>query len=177
MTDKRAQANSYAQAILGAMVERWQDALTSASTAIAGDGKLVALVGDGSKSVAEKEKALGKVLPADTPAEIHNLLKILIQEGDLDLIPQISSALSHAASGQRAPIKAEISSAAELTEADQQKLRGSLTEQYGEGLVFTFRVDPSLMGGLRVRVGDHLIDTSVASRLAKLRESVVSVVR
>ena len=55
--------------------------------------------------------------------------------------------------------------------------RKRLIAEHGEGLSFTFDVDPALLGGLRVRVGDRLIDNSVASRLATLRESLSSVVR
>jgi F0F1-type ATP synthase delta subunit len=50
-------------------------------------------------------------------------------------------------------------------------------KQFGADLTFTFRVDPALLGGLRVRVGDSLMDTSVASRLTALRESLTSAVR
>lgn len=120
---------------------------------------------------------MAKALPADTPAEIYNLLLLMGQEEDLELLPEVASALSETVSGQRAPIKAEIVSAAELSDDDKDQLRKKLTAQYGEGLIFSFREDPSLMGGLRVRVGDHLIDTSVASRLATLRESLSSAVR
>ena len=177
MSDKSAQASSYAQAILSAMVEQWQGALDDASAAIAADSKLAALLGDSSKSVDAREQALAKAMPAGTPDEIHNLLKLLIQNGDLEMLSQIGASLAQTASGQSAPVKAEITSAVELSAADQEQLRDSLTAQYGPGLVFSFQVDPSLMGGLRVRVGDHLTDTSVASRLSKLRESVISVVR
>ena len=177
MSDKRATADRYAQAVLEAMVERWQSTLDSVAAAVAGDRKLAALLADPAKSADEKNKALTKVLPADTAPEISNLLKLLVQQGELTLIPEISDALARSASGQRAPTKAEIISAVELSSADQEKLRKSITEQYGEGLIFSFRVDPALLGGLRVRVGDRLIDNSVASRLAKLRESIASAVR
>ena len=59
----------------------------------------------------------------------------------------------------------------------QEKIRQRLTEQYGEDLVFSFDVDPSLMGGLRIRVGDQLIDNTVANRLMALREMVLASVR
>ena len=177
MTDNRARADRYAQAVLQAMLERWQSALSTVADAVRSDPKLADLLGDDSKSAAVKSKALTGLLPADTPVEISNLLGLLAQEGDLDLIPEIGGALAQAASGQQAPLKAEITSALELSAEDQEKLRRSLVAQHGEGLVFTFHVDPQLLGGLRVRAGDSLIDNSVASRLAKLRESISSVVR
>ncbi len=177
MADNRARADRYAQAVLQAMVERWQSALGEVADTLDTDPKLAALLSDKGKSVGAKNKALNAKLSSDMPAEISNLLSLLIQEGDLNLLPEIASALTNAASGQVTPIKAEITSAVELSADEQEQIRRSLTKQYGEGLVFTFQVDSSLLGGLRVRVGDRLMDNSVASRLTKLRESITSVVR
>jgi F-type H+-transporting ATPase subunit delta len=161
MNEKSARANQYAQAIVQAMLERWQAALAQAADVL---GK-------------NKRATLDEILPADAPVEIANTLKLMQQQGDLDLVKDVASALALAVSGQHEPTKAEITSAAALAEQEQEQLRRQLTEQFGEGLVFSFRVDPSLLGGLRVRVGDRLIDTSIASRLNALRESLTSVVR
>lgn len=177
MSDKSARANRYAQAVFQAMLERWQAALGQASDVLSKDAGLAATLKDASKSQAEKSAALQAVLPSDTPAEVSNLLQLLIQSGDLELLPDISTALAQAATGKAAPTKAEVTSAAELSAGEKEQLQRSLAAQYGDGLIFTFNVDAALMGGLRVRVGDRLIDTSIASRLAALRESLTSVVR
>lgn len=160
MSNKSARANQYATAIIEAMLERWQAALGQAAEA----------VGQGGTNVID-------ALPAGAPIEIVNTLRIMQKQDDLDLIKDVAAALAQTASGQRAPIKAEVVSAAELSDNEQAQLRKHLAEEHGEGLQFTFRVDPSILGGLRVRVGDRLIDTSIASRLTALRESLTSVVR
>jgi F-type H+-transporting ATPase subunit delta len=132
---------------------------------------------DGSKSFDERAKALDAVLPKGIPAEIKNLLQLMLQEGSLDSLADVSTALGRVVSGQQAPVKAEVASAVELSEQEKESIRQSLVKQFGGELTFTFSVDPSLLGGLRVRVGDRLIDTSVASRLTALRESLTSAVR
>lgn len=177
MSSTSAQANRYAQAVLEAMLERWQSALEEATEAVAGNAKLTATLKDAGLSSVDKDKALAAVLSSETPVELLNLLKLMGQEDDLSLLPQMAGALTEAVSGQQAPLKAEITSAVELDSANQKKIRSMLIAQYGEGLIFNFQVDPSLMGGLRIRVGDHLIDNSVASRLTTLRESLSAVVR
>lgn len=161
MSDKSARANQYATAIVAAMLDRWQTALGQAAEA----------AGRGSKA------DVVDALPAGAPAEIVNTLRLMQKQDDLDLIKDVAAALAQTVSGQRAPIKAEIVSAAELSAAEQDQLRQHLNAEHGEGLQFSFRVDPALLGGLRVRVGDRLIDTSIASRLTALRESLTSVVR
>jgi F-type H+-transporting ATPase subunit delta len=161
MNEKSARATQYAEAIVQAMLERWQAALDQAADALSNN----------------KRARIEEILAPDAPVEIANTLRLMQQQGDLDLVKDVASALAVALSGQREPIKAEIVSAAALSEPEQEQLRRQLSEQFGEGLVFSFRVDPSLLGGLRVRVGDRLIDTSIASRLNALRESLASVVR
>ena len=177
MSNKQAQAQRYAQAVYQAMLQRWQSALNEVKTVLSQDQALYALVMDGSKDFNERAQALEAALPKDLPAEVKNLVLLLLQENDLDLLDEVGTALTQVGSGQQAPIKAEVVSAAELSEKDKDAMRAALSKQFGEGLVFTFRVDPALMGGLRVRVGDRLIDTSVASRLATLRESFATAVR
>jgi F-type H+-transporting ATPase subunit delta len=159
------------------MLEQWQSALDQVQAVLSKDQSLYATLSDGTKSFDERAKALEAALPKGLPVEINNLLKLLLQDGNLDLLSDISSALGRVVSGQQAPTKAEVISAVELSEQEKDALRQSLAKQFGGELTFTFSVDPSLMGGLRVRVGDHLIDTSVASRLAALRESLTSAVR
>lgn len=177
MSDKQAQAQRYAQAVYQAMLERWQTALDQVQAVLSKDQALYTLVMDGSKDFDERAKALDAALPDGLPVELLNLLKLMLQQGDLELLPELSGALSRVGSSGVAPVKAEITSATELSDKDKEALRATLTKQYGDGLIFSFHVDPALMGGLRVRVGDRLIDTSIASRLAALRESLTSVVR
>lgn len=174
MSDKSALASRYAQAVIEAMVERWQSALSAVEGALSSDSALSALLGDTNKSLDEKTKALVAVLPDSTSAEVVNLLKLLIQDDNIDLVSHVSNALAKVASGRTGPIKAEIVSAVALSEAEQEQIRSNLIAQHGPDLVFTFQVNPSLLGGLRVRVGDHLIDTSVVSRLNSLRDTLMT---
>ena len=174
---KQEQAQRYAQAIYQAMLEQWQSALNQVQAVLSKDQALSATLSDSSKSFDDRAKALDAALPKGLPVEIKNLLKVMLQEGSLDQLADVSSALGRVVSGQQAPTKAEVTSAVELSEQEKDALRQSLAKQFGADLIFTFHVDPSLMGGLRVRVGDSLIDTSIASRLTTLRESLTSAVR
>ncbi|GIK71806.1 MAG: hypothetical protein BroJett021_07940 [Chloroflexota bacterium] len=176
MSSKQERVNRYAQALWLAQLERWQQAFDQASKALS-DKKLSALLADSSKSSADKAAALEKALPADAPVEIVNLLKVMVDAGDAGLVDDVAGRVAQIASGRSEAIKAEITSAIDLTESEKEQLRKRLTDEYGAGLTFSFSVDPSLMGGLRVRVGDRLIDNSVATRLAALRESIAAVVR
>lgn len=178
MNTNSASANQYAQAIIGAMLERWQGALSSVSVALKQNPQLAEQLSNPAYGMNERLGALEGVLPSETPLELRNTLKLMVQDGALHLVDQLGDALTQAARGRSTEAtKAEVVSAVALSAEEEAELRRSLAARYGNGLTFTFTVDSSLMGGLRVRVGDRLIDTSVASRLQAMRETLSAVVR
>jgi F-type H+-transporting ATPase subunit delta len=177
MNTNTARANQYAQAVMQAMIERWQGTLAAVSSALQSNPQTANTLADERISVDERIAALESILPADTPTELSNTLKLMVQEGALGLVDELGDALAQVNSDKAGPVKAEVTSAVELSAEQQEQMRRALQARYGDSLVFTFHVNPSLMGGLRVRVGDRLIDTSVASRLQSMRESLAAVVR
>ena len=156
----------YAQAILEAVVEQWQMDLGSVADALAQNPQLAANV-----------ETIEEAVPADASQEVQNFVKMLVQEGDTALIPSVIIALSTSLRGESRPQEANITSAIALGDAEKEQIRQQLTTQYGDGLRFSFDVDAALMGGLRIRVGDQLIDNTIASRLLALRDVITSAVR
>lgn len=156
----------YAQAILEAVVEQWQMALGSVADELAQNPQLAANV-----------ETIEEAIPADASQEVKNFVKMLVQEGDTALLPSVIIALSTSLRGESRPQEANITSAIALGDAEKEQIRQQLTTQYGDGLRFSFDVDAALMGGLRIRVGDQLIDNTIASRLLALRDVITSAVR
>ncbi len=66
---------------------------------------------------------------------------------------------------------ARIESATTLSPAMQSSVRENLTRVYGQGLTFNFAENPSLIGGVRIKVGSDVFDGSVHARLANLQDS------
>ena len=100
MSSKQERVNRYAQALWLAQLERWQQAFEQATKALE-EKKLAALVADSTKSSADKAAALEKALPADFPAEVTNLLKVMIEAGDAELIDDVNGRVVQVASGKR----------------------------------------------------------------------------
>jgi len=67
---------------------------------------------------------------------------------------------------------AEVTSAVPLTDAEQKAVKEDLLSKIGETATITFRVDPDILGGLIIRVGDKVLDSSVAGQLADLKSSL-----
>ena len=67
---------------------------------------------------------------------------------------------------------AEITSALPLTSTEQDTVRSEIVERIGSGATVGFRVDPNILGGLVIRVGDKVLDSSVSGKLEGLRQSL-----
>lgn len=67
---------------------------------------------------------------------------------------------------------AEVTSALPLTTDEQDTVRSEIVERMGSGATISFRVDPGILGGLVIRVGDKVLDSSVSGKLQGLRQSM-----
>lgn len=67
---------------------------------------------------------------------------------------------------------AEVTSALPLTSEEQSAVRDQVLQQMGDGATISFRVDPRILGGLVIRVGDKVLDGSVSAQLESLRQSL-----
>lgn len=67
---------------------------------------------------------------------------------------------------------AEVTSALPLTSEEQETVRSDIFGKIGSGATISFRVDPSILGGLVIRVGDKVLDGSVSGKLQGLRQSL-----
>jgi len=67
---------------------------------------------------------------------------------------------------------AEVVSALPLTENEQSSIRAEVGRKAGAGMRIAFQVDPDVLGGLKIRIGDRVIDGTVAGRIDNLRKSM-----
>jgi ATP synthase F1 delta subunit len=67
---------------------------------------------------------------------------------------------------------AEVTSALPLTQAEQDTIKRDILAQVGAQSTVTFRVDPSILGGLVIRVGDKVMDGSVSGQLETMRQGL-----
>ncbi len=172
-TQDRDLARSYAEAFYAAAFERWLRVLSGAADALALDDSLVERIQAEQTDFDTRKALLDGLLPADADLPVRNLLYTLVQRGDLGLLRDIIGLLAAAvARGREVTTPVEVVSAVPLTAEERAALTQKLTDQYGSGLEFTYRVDPTILGGLILRVGDKLIDGSVAGKLAAMKQAL-----
>jgi F-type H+-transporting ATPase subunit delta len=76
------------------------------------------------------------------------------------------------AARHREQLIAVVRSAVELTAAQRRRLAGALAASYGHRVHLNVVIDPSVLGGISIRIGDELIDGTAASRLAVVRRKL-----
>jgi F-type H+-transporting ATPase subunit delta len=113
-------------------------------------------------------------LPANALPQVRNFLLGLAKEGLLDQVDEITAAFAnYAASASTQALDASVISAINLSAAQQEAIIADLRQRYGDVAV-SFTVDPSLIGGLIVRVGDQVLDNSLRTRLSAIQRNMLA---
>ena len=114
------------------------------------------------------------VLKAPLIPQVGNFLRTVIDNDRLAALPEIAAqfrALKNAAAGSA---EAQILSAFPLSDEQLKELLPTLEKRFGCKLQARVEVDPSLIGGVRVVVGDEVLDTSVKARLERMKVALTA---
>lgn len=118
----------------------------------------------------EQGRAIGALARAmGLGATTSNLLLLMAQKRRLFVLPQLVRALRARLARERGEVAAEVVSAQPLSPDQQARLEATLSQAEGRRVKVTARVDQGLIGGLVVRLGSRMIDTSVRAKLGRLQ--------
>ena len=106
---------------------------------------------------------------------LRNTLGLMASKRRLFVLPQVLRALEGLLAEERGEMTAEVTAARPLSDAQQQKLVETLKARMGKEIKLRTSVDESLIGGLVVKVGSRMIDTSIRSKLAALQNTMKEV--
>jgi len=137
------------------------------------DRVTVAGLRDPSVPMKERVAALSAALTGE-PAAVRSLTVLLLENDRIALVPQIALAFGDLVDRREGIAKARITTAVPLKEPEQRELVTRLERESGRKLRATFAVDPTLIGGAKVQIGDHLIDSSVRAKLVALGRQLAS---
>jgi F-type H+-transporting ATPase subunit delta len=165
-------SRKYATAVFSLALESWLSPLSVVRTELANNSDLIALLQDKDRSFSERQKALDKLIPGDSSQQVRNFLYALLKDGHIGLLGEIVAELERMVRGGPLVQVARVTTALPLTDKEKDAFRQKLTAQYGENLEFDFNVDPAVLGGAIVQVGDKVIDGSVATRLSAMSNAL-----
>jgi F-type H+-transporting ATPase subunit delta len=169
----QARPQDYAAAIHDLAVEAWQRKLGALLLAFE-DADLLARLDEPGASIQDRLGLLDAAVPGGLDGEPRKFVGTLLEAGQLDQLPAILVELGRLARRRPEMTVARVASAVPLTEDEQDALRARLVERFGADLEFQFAVDPALIGGIHLRVGDQVIDGTVAGKLAALRDRLAA---
>lgn len=156
----------------GGVIDEVEDELFRFGRVLDTDSRLTTLLDDYSADVDRRlaladELVRGKVQPLTA-----ELIRHAVASQRKRTVTHAVDALLELSAARRKRSMARVTSAVELTRAQQQRLAASLAALYGRPITIRAAVDPDLLGGLVIQVGDEIIDGSVAARLAAVRASL-----
>jgi F-type H+-transporting ATPase subunit delta len=132
--------------------------------------RLAALLGDETTPAAGRAELLDTVLDDRTRPVTARLLEQVVRSPRRRPLPEIVEQLVDRAAARRQRSVAYVTAAAPLSAEQEQRLIDALGAIYRRSISLKVDVDPALLGGLVIRVGDEVIDGSVAARLEQARQ-------
>lgn len=165
---------AYAQAVFEQAVGRWNTFLRAVSENLERTPDVITLLDNTAEQMPRKKEAVDKLAPAGADEQQRNFLYLLASKSQVHLLPQVLHEFNRLAT--RGPLRdvARVTSAVPLTDSERAELERKVRAQYGENLDLDYRVDKSLIGGVVVRVGDKVIDGSVAAKLASMKQKLAA---
>lgn len=118
----------------------------------------------------DKGKALTAIgEAAQFSATTRNFLGVLAANRRASALPAVIAAFERLSAAYRGVVAAEVTTAVKLTAAQAKGVKAALAQALGKEPEITTRVDPSILGGLKVKVGSRLFDASLRSKLDSLK--------
>ena len=119
-------------------------------------------------AVAQRNAAFSVLDRVGVSGDVRNLVGVMIANRRLALLPQVLSALDTLLAEQRGQQAAEVITAHPLSNTQRTQIAARLTESGYSNVRLSETVDPSILGGLILKIGSRLYDTSIKSRLQRL---------
>lgn len=178
MAELNTLARPYAKAAFSAALDQgdtlsWSNALITLN-AITQTEKVAQLIADPSVSALDKAKAITELAGDQCNEGAANLLVVLAENDRLTLFPEISAQFELLRSEHEKTANVLVTSAFELSDAQQQTLKQKLTAKLQRDISISVTVDEALIGGVIIKTGDLVIDDSVRGKLSKLAEAMNS---
>ena len=165
-------ARPYAVAVFRLAKEKkslaiWSDELALLS-AIASNEHIQTAIDSPKLAASELERIFLKVTEGKLSAEAVNLVKVLVEYSRLGVLPDIAEAFELLKAEDEGTLEAEITAAAKPTDAQVKIVVKQLEAKFGKKVEAQVKLDPALIGGIKIVIGDTVIDASVRGQLQTL---------
>jgi len=172
-------ARNYAEALLALArkagdLEGWGRALDGVVHAVESDTRLRNFLAAPQVSAAQKNVVIGKAFAGKLPALMVRYLQKLVDNRRQMLLPVIATEYGNLVDEATGRVHAQVTVSREATTADTALIAAQLSRAFAKTVVPHVSVDPGILGGVVVKVGDRVMDGSVRKRLRTLRARVLA---
>lgn len=172
-------ARPYAEALFKASADKGADlgstvAWVEELAAIAADPQLRQLADNPNVSKTQVFDLIVGVAKSALPEAARNFLRVVLENGRLDALPEAAAQFRSLVNSKSGSSDAVVFSAFPIADAALAELGASLEKRFGRKLNLTVKPDDSLIGGVRVVVGDEVLDTSVKARLEQMKAALIA---
>jgi F-type H+-transporting ATPase subunit delta len=148
-------------------LEPWSEALAMLE-AVTGEHSVRALIGDPNFSRADLERLILGVAGDALSGYARNLVQVLIANGRLELVPQVRALFEALRREHESVLEVEIVSALPVTDEQLRTLVARLEATHQRRVTAKVQIDAALIGGIKIVVGDRVIDATVRGRLEEM---------
>jgi F-type H+-transporting ATPase subunit delta len=159
-------------AVSGGAVDAWQRDLALAA-GLARDERIARAVDSPAVPFGERRKIVEQMLGTRVSPQMRNMALLLAKRGRFADFPDVSAEYDALVRESRGIVAAQVTTPSPLSDKDLALVRTRVEQLAGAKVELTTATDPTLVGGLTIKIGDKLIDASVQGRLARLRERLV----
>jgi len=155
-------------------LDRVEDELLTVARAVESSNELRSTLTDPRLPIERKQAVIDDLIGKRASSLTVAAVQMIASQGRAGDLPDIAMALAGAAAASRNKAVAEVRSAVPLDDDTVSRLTASLARATGKDVEIKVIVDPSLIGGIVSRVGDTVIDGSIARRVDEARQAVKS---
>jgi F-type H+-transporting ATPase subunit delta len=149
---------------------QWLDALA----AVAGNAQLLQYAGNPKVGNQQVFDLVSEVARVQLPPQGQNFLRTVVDNGRLEAVPEIARQFREMKNAQGGSSDAIVYSAFPIAAGQLGAVAQALEKRFGRKLNLTVQEDPTLIGGIRVVVGDEVLDTSVKARLEQMKVALTA---
>ena len=178
MAERTTVARPYADAAFQLAREqnalsRWSE-MVGLAEAIAADSRVAGALTSPRLDAGEKSSLMLSVAGDRFSEEMRSFIRVLIDADRIELLPEIRSLFESLRNDAEGVAKATIETALPLTDAQLAEITASLAKRFGKRIEATTSINPALIGGARISVGDTVIDGSVRGKLEAMKQVLLA---
>jgi F-type H+-transporting ATPase subunit delta len=152
-------------------LDDWRDDLALAAE-ILGRPDVAPVVHSPAVPLVDRQAVVARLLERRIRTPALRLVSLLVERGRVSALPRVSEQYERLLNAHRGVVVATVTSAAPLTTGETAEIRSRVVAMAGATVDLRTAVDPALLGGLTLQVGDRLLDASIRGRLERLRDQL-----